>query len=450
MQLHRRKMVAKRALSYNNILINAYWFGVSFMWNSLHPIVLPVLLLSFVNERSKNTVYGLLTFIGLLVAVITTPITGALSDETSHRLGRRRPWIVLGASLCVLFLLGLAWAPSIWAVAFGYLLLQVASNIAHGPAQGLIPDLVPAGERGSASGMKTLIEMLGTILAAIVMGILMDANLPRIPLAMVIIGGILLLAMGLTVAGVREASHPRDRRTTPSRSPLNVAIHTRRIFLVDWRHHKDYGRLLGARFLVLLSSFLVQSFALYYLRDVIEVDNPARAMASLMAVIAISITVIAYPAGVLSEYCGRRRLTLVACSLAAVGMVLLCVVRSMTGLLLLGGFVGIGMGTFASVNWAWATDLVPQAEAAKYLGLSNLATAGSAATARLGGPIIDLVNFWAPNAGYTVIFMLAALAALGGFWMTWNMSETLSVNISPGTALCAMRGSLRLRWRSER
>jgi Na+/melibiose symporter-like transporter len=443
-------MVAKQGVSYNNILLNAYWFGVSFMWNSLHPIVLPVLLLSFVSEGTKNTAYGLLTFVGLLIAMIATPIVGAISDNTSHYLGRRRPWIIIGACLCVVFLLVLAWAPLLWIIAVGYLLLQIASNIAHGAAQGLIPDLVPTGERGSASGMKTLIDMMGILLAAIVMGILMGTGMPRIPLAMTTIASILLITMGLTVLGVREASHSPDRRANQGHTLATIAARVREVFQVDWQHHKDYGRLLMARFLMLLGSFLVQSFALYYLRDVVEVSNPARAMGSMMAVIAISITLVAYPAGVLSEHWGKRRLTLIACGMAAMGMLLLNVTRNMTGLLLIGGFVGVSMGTFATVNWAWATDLVPQAEAAKYLGLSNLATAGSAATARLGGPIIDLVNHLVPDAGYTVIFVLAAMAALGGLWMTLHISETCSVKTSPGEALCAMRDSLRLGWRSER
>ena len=51
---------------YHHITLNAYWFGVSFMWNALHPIVLPVLVLSFAPEGAKNTSYGLLTFVGIV------------------------------------------------------------------------------------------------------------------------------------------------------------------------------------------------------------------------------------------------------------------------------------------------------------------------------------------------------------------------------------------------
>jgi MFS family permease len=95
-------------------------------------------------------------------------------------------------------------------------------------------------------------------------------------------------------------------------------------------------------------------------------------------------------------------------------MGLLLPARSMTALLVLGCIIGAGMGIFASVTWAWATDLVPRAEAGKYLGLSNLATAGSAATARLLGPVVDLVNAHRPYVGYSIMFIVATVGALIG------------------------------------
>jgi hypothetical protein len=35
--------------------INTYWLGLSFMWNSLHPIVLPAVMLHLVPHELKNT-----------------------------------------------------------------------------------------------------------------------------------------------------------------------------------------------------------------------------------------------------------------------------------------------------------------------------------------------------------------------------------------------------------
>jgi hypothetical protein len=46
---------------------------------------------------------------------------------------------------------------------------------------------------------------------------------------------------------------------------------------------------------------------------------------------------------------------------------------------------------------------VARGEEARYLGLTNLATAGGAALARLIGPVIDLFNTYGPGLGYQVM-----------------------------------------------
>lgn len=397
---------------YHNITLNAYWFGTSFMWNSLHPIILPTLLLSLVPENAKNTGYGLLTFAGLMVALVMEPVSGALSDGSRHRLGRRRPWVLAGTFLGLVCLLPLALANSLWMVAVGYVLLQFASNLAHGAGQGLIPDIVPQGKRGIASGIKYLIDMAGVICAALVAGPLMGGGHPRPLLAVGVVACVLLGAMTITVVGSREVPTSRPGKARP-RGRAGLA-QLRQLLKVNLRGQRDYARLLAARYCVLLGTYSVQSFGLFYFHDALQMPDAPTAVGKVMAAVALSVTLITFPAGVLSEVWGRKGLSLAACAITAVGMGLLLPVRSMTALLALGCTIGVGMGIFASVTWAWATDLVPSAEAGKYLGLSNLATAGSAATARLLGPVVDLVNARRPYVGYSIMFIVATIGALLG------------------------------------
>jgi hypothetical protein len=69
---------------------------------------------------------------------------------------------------------------------------------------------------------------------------------------------------------------------------------------------------------------------------------------------------------------------------------------------------------FLTANWALANELAPAAAAGKFLGLTNLATAGAGAVGRLQGPMIDVLNNARPGAfwGYTALFVLAALCVL--------------------------------------
>ncbi len=143
-----------RILWFQYLSLNAVYLGTSFMWNIIHPIVLPLLLLNYGSGQTKNTRLGMLTFAGYALGMIVQPLAGALSDRTQHRLGRRRPWVFYGGLVAILSLLLLAVADSFWALAVAYLALQVASNAVMGPSHGLIPDALPEGKRGLAIGLR--------------------------------------------------------------------------------------------------------------------------------------------------------------------------------------------------------------------------------------------------------------------------------------------------------
>jgi Na+/melibiose symporter-like transporter len=105
--------------------------------------------------------------VGLIIAMIVQPLAGAASDGWISKWGRRRPLILIGSSADFIFLALLAWAGGLGWLALGYLGLQVTSNLAHGAAQGLIPDLVPQEQTGRASAAKNLIDMTGLVISSL-------------------------------------------------------------------------------------------------------------------------------------------------------------------------------------------------------------------------------------------------------------------------------------------
>jgi MFS family permease len=145
-----------------------------------------------------------------------------------------------------------------------------------------------------------------------------------------------------------------------------------------------------------------------------------------MSAIALSIMATAVPAGNLSERWGRKRPIIVACAMTGVGMSLLLAARNLTALWGVGCLIGAGMGVFSAVSFAWATDMVPATEAGKYLGLSNLSTAGAAAGARLLGPAMDLLNARWTHAGYGLLFVFATAAAFVGLVIALGIPDTPS------------------------
>src|SRR5207244_8168723 len=116
-----------------------------------------------VGKANAGSGLALLTLLGAVVAILVQPTIGTISDYTITRWGRRKPYIVIGAVLDVVFLAGVATSNTyVSAVAF-IVLLQISSNFAQGPFQGYVPDLVPAPQVGLASGLMGVMIVLGRI-----------------------------------------------------------------------------------------------------------------------------------------------------------------------------------------------------------------------------------------------------------------------------------------------
>ncbi len=402
------------------LVLNAYWIGLSFMWNALHPILLPAVLLNYVPDAKKNTYLGLLTFVGLVIAMVIQPLSGALSDGWKSRFGRRRPLIVLGTLFDFLFLSILAWAGGFVWLFIGYIGLQLSSNIAHGPLQGLLPDRVPQTQLGVASSLKTFMDMLSLIIASLLAGRLLDPVTRDPTPIMLVVMSLLAVSAAITIFGVREEP-AQDDEQTEWKSLLSQ-------FRINFRENSSYWWLIAERALFILGIYGVQAFAQYYLQDVLRVPDPPRQTGDLLAVLTISLVVLVLIGGWLTDKYGAKRILYIGTFIAAGGMFLMLFAKDMRGLMIFGGVLGAGIGLFLTSNWALANTLAPEAEAGKYLGLTNLATAGSGALARLEGPALDWLNAAWPGAwvGYKGLFIFGAVCMLLSVFLLQKINRPIA------------------------
>lgn len=410
-----REGATARALgAWDYFTLNVYWFSLSFLWNSMGPILLPTLIPLLVPRAQEGTAYAVIAALGLIVAIVVQPASGAWSDTHVTRWGRRKPYIVGGTLFDVVFLLAMAFAGSYIVLLAGYLLLQFSSNIAHGPYQGYIPDRVPEEKRGVASGVARLLEIVGIIATSLAMGALVGAG--QIVLAFLAIIALLVIGMVITAVFVPDNAQATARVESKPVQQLSVV---RTVF-----YSRDFFLWLVSRLLILLGGNLIRNYALWFLRDVLEIPNPAAEVGNLLAVIAIAIAIVVLPAGSLSDRFGRKAPIILSGLLGAVGALLLLTARTTTMVLIDGGLIGVSIGIFLSVNWAWATDLVPAEESGRMLGISNLATAGSGVLAGVGGILLDYFNAQSHNLGYTVLFASAAVCYLLGTAVAFAVRDT--------------------------
>jgi Na+/melibiose symporter-like transporter len=381
--------------------ITVFGFALTALSQSLHSIILPQRILDFVPEAQKNTCLGLMTLTGLLLAVFAQPVAGAFSDRSTYKWGRRRPYILIGGILMLLIIPGIGYASSFAFIFVVYCLMQLAGNTAQGPFQALIPDLVPANKRGLASGIKALLEVVGGAILVLISSIFIDRYAAGegsrwLWLVLGILDATLLGTMIITLLTVKETPVTAGYRQT---SVWAALLKTAREFF----SHCDLVWFLVSRLLVYMAFTTIQQFALYYLRDVIGVADPAGATARFLVIAVVGMLIAVWPAGYLSDKVGRKPISFAAALLGAAGIGIIALSQEYNTVLWAAGIIGMAMGAFNSANWALATDLVAKGEEARYLGIANMATAGGAALARGIGPAIDFFNRRGHLLGYSVM-----------------------------------------------
>ncbi len=403
------------------LVLNAYWIGLSFMWNSLHVTILPAILLKYIPETQKNTWLGLLTFFGLIIALVVQPISGAITDRWHSKIGKRRPFMFLGSAGDLVFLLIMGFIGGLPALFIGYIGLQFTSNIAHGPAQGLLPDEVPAEQLGMASGIKTALDMLGIIISSLLMGFLISSDNPDPRLSITVIIALLVIFASITLFFSKEKPfEPQEKNRIDLWKTIKEVFN----FKIDG--DRNYWRLIFSRFLYLVGIYGFQSFAQYFIRDKFSGQDPIMFTQVVMGSFVVVLIIFSLVAGKLSDRIGRKRLQTLSSFIGAFGAVLLIFAKTPFQLIFFGSIMGVGLGIFLSVNWALANEMAPAGETGKYIGLTNIATAGSAAVARLEGPMTDILNNAAPGEwwGWTALFAVSALLMLLSAWALRKVPET--------------------------
>jgi MFS family permease len=391
--------------------ITCFSIALGMATNTLEPAVLGHRVLELL-PASKNTALGLLTFAGLIVASLWQPLVGVISDRTVTRWGRRLPFMVLGTPLAIGAMYVIALAPNFGLVVVGLLSYQAAANTVQGPWQALIPDLVPTHQRGLASGMKAAFDILAFILGRQISAVLVAEG--HVSGAIAVATGAYLIALTLTLFAAR------DERSIPPATPQGgVARTLPRAFIVRWRSHPAFVAWFINRFTFWAGFVALSTFVLFFMIDVVGLPEPEaqRFVGQMSAVLGLSLLLVTLPSGWLADRLGRRPLVAASGLIAAAGTALVLILRTPGAIIVAGGVIGLAAGTFLSANWALITDIVPETEAARYLGLANIASAGGSAVARLaGGLLIDPLNRLTgePASGYLALYALTTVSFLLG------------------------------------
>jgi MFS family permease len=180
------------------LLLGAGFFGISLIWPIFNNYV-PIFLKE--NFNLSAIAIGFVMTWDNYLNMFVQPVVGARSDRTYTRIGRRKPWMLVGAPLAAIFFVTVPAMRSVAGIMITILLTNLSMALFRAPTVALLGDLFPSHQRSTANGVINLMGGIGSILAFLVGGVLY--SLGRIaPFAFGAI--VMLAAITLVVLFVRE------------------------------------------------------------------------------------------------------------------------------------------------------------------------------------------------------------------------------------------------------
>lgn len=378
--------------------LSAYWFGFSFHWFLLLPLLMPADVERFVGEANKGAYLGWLAGVMAIIPLVLPPFIGQWSD----RVGQRMPFLVWGTAINIGGLLVMMFAPNYWVYALGYFFVQSGNSVASSPYAALIPDVVKPSERGAASGVMAFFQLTSQIaggLAAFALGGNREGQFLVI----------MLLLAAVTFITVRMVPEPGIRRDSAPGIDL-------RIFFQPMYYNFRWVFL--TRAFIETGRFAVQPFLLFYLTDVIRnfqvgsltLPSANLALTALLMLLSVTAAATSIVAGRWSDAIGKKPVIYFAGAFTALAAGGFALTQNFALALLIGLIFGLGYGAFISVDWALATSVLPdETKHARDMGIWHIALVFPQLFQGLFGTVLDWGNKASLNGGYPILFGLAVL-----------------------------------------
>lgn len=421
-----------RLSAWLQIKLSAVWFASNFVWGALLLVMLPheIKDLATASHLDRAKLLGLITGTAAIVALFVPLVIGALSDRCASKWGRRRPYITVGVAINLAGIIAMAagyGSSSLPVFFFAYVLVQFGNNVASSSFSGLIPDLVPQDQRGSASGYMAVMSQVGTLAGSFLVGVGLNGRSETVKYG--VICAVVLLVSLLTIFGIKETPLPYEP------PPLRWKPYLKSLW-IDPRVYPDFAWVWITRALVMLGFYTILPFVQYYLSDVVHVAKPEETAPILLAIILVGATASGYIGGAISDRIGRKRVVYVANMVIAVMTIALIFCATIPQTLLVGVLFGLGYGAYISVDWALGTDVLPSdKDAAKDMAVWHVSMTFPQA---IGGPVagfilssfgqrFELINGErVPHyntSGYAAVFILSAIAFLLGAFLLRNVKK---------------------------
>ncbi|MDX2083881.1 MAG: MFS transporter [Candidatus Melainabacteria bacterium] len=246
--------------------------GIQFAWS------MQIALSSRVLEPlgANPFLFGLIWCAGPITGLLVQPVVGSLSDRTWTFMGRRRPFILLGALLGSLALLAFPFSPTLLIAALLIWVIDACVNVSQGPYRALVPDNVPAPQQPVANGYFNAAFGVGSVIAMGVAPLLklfhvtMSVEQQYVMSALALI--LFIVYTSLTIREIRPAVTERSAAIA-AKTPMWKS------FGRFWRWNREIHKLCGVQFLtwlgIMCMFIYLTPFIVHNVYQVPDLSSPA-------------------------------------------------------------------------------------------------------------------------------------------------------------------------------
>jgi MFS family permease len=374
-------------------------------------VLIPTQVTQIDSIQPANSLALVLTA-GAVAALVGNPLAGALSDRTTSRFGRRRPWLLIGTTGATLGLAMLANSSSILLMAVAWFIMQLFGNVLFSSYNAIVPDYVPVQQRGTTQAIIGMFSPVTVILCDLLFTQVRDLRSAYPPIIAAQLFLAILFILFYREAKMESAGLPRFQLKSFLAS-FWISPRKFPTFAIAWM----FWFVLWLGYNVGTGSFLF-----LYVKNITHYESlfPGHLVQDGMATVQMLQTAIGMPvmlvAGVLSDRSGRRKIfVLLGAVLLVAGLVSLICVSSWAMVLVSSVSMGIGFWIFYNLGLAMITQLLPSAaDRGRHLGVINIAsTLPQVIMPSVGAAIVNAFGVAAPG-GYQILFGLGALAVICG------------------------------------
>jgi MFS family permease len=293
--------------NYGKIFLLSFgFFGVSVIWTVYNAFV-PLFL---ANKFDLAPAFiGFFMTLDNIAAILIQPPVGSWSDRLRTPIGRRMPFILIGAPIGALAFgfIPLAAVLPLFVACTSTLLLSMA--FWRTPVVALMPDITPSQYRSQANGIINLMGGVGTIIASLVGSTLYEIN---VAFPFWLGSGLVVLAALLVFLFIKEPKEYEDRQQEPTMFESLRELST--------SEEKSGIRLLWAIFSWFLAYAGIDAFLTLYATK--HLGIPAGDAGRLTGHIGLLFVIFAIPAGLMGSRIGRR--TTISIGIIAMAILIFC------------------------------------------------------------------------------------------------------------------------------